>query len=73
MELKKFSLGPEKFGSKRAFEGLVNQFEEYTTLEQWSNNERSSLLFLSLMGSAMMYFVGLLELDNMAYLVKWRP
>ena len=46
VELEKFSVRPEKFGGKGAFQGLVNQFEEYNTLEQWSNNKRSSLLFL---------------------------
>ena len=31
MELKKFSLRPEKFNGKGDFEGWVNQFEEYVT------------------------------------------
>ena len=58
---KKFSLWPEKFTDKGYFEGWVNQFEEYATIGQWSNDEPVSLLFLSLIGSARVYFVGLLE------------
>ena len=32
IELKKFSLRPEKYDGKGDFEGWVNQFEEYATL-----------------------------------------
>ena len=46
IELKKFSLRPEKYDGKVDFEGWVNQFEEYATLGQWTEEEKSSLLFL---------------------------
>ena len=59
IELKKFSLRPEKYDGKVNFEGWVNQFEEYATLGQWTEEEKSSLLFLSLTAGARMYFVGL--------------
>ena len=49
VELKKFSLRPEKYDGKVDFEGWVNQFEEYAILGQWSEEEKASLLFLSLM------------------------
>ena len=52
------------------FEGWVNQVEEYATLGQWSDEERVSLLFLSLTGGARMYFIGLPERENMAYLAR---
>ena len=61
IELKKFSLRPEKYDGKGDFEGWVNQFEEYATLRQWTEEEKSSLLFLSLTAGARMYFVGLPE------------
>ena len=48
VELKKFSLRPEKYDGKGDFEGWVNQFEEYATLGQWDEEEKASLLFLSL-------------------------
>ena len=67
VELKKFSLRPEKYDGKVDFEGWVNQFEEYAILGQWSEEEKASLLFLSLMGGARMYFVGLPEREKMAY------
>ena len=70
IELKKFSLGPEKYDGKGDFEGLVNQFEEYATLGQWTEEEKSSLLFLSLTAGARMYFVGLPEREKMAYATK---
>ena len=35
VELKKFSLMPEKYDGKGDFEGWVNQFEEYATLRHW--------------------------------------
>ena len=38
IELKKFSLRPEKYDGKGDFEGWVNQFEEYATLGQWNEN-----------------------------------
>ena len=53
VELKKFSLRPEKY------EGWVNQFEEYAILGQWSDEERASLFCR--------YFVGLPERENMTY------
>ena len=67
VELKKFSLWLEKYNGKVDFEGWVNQFEEYATSGQWSDEERASLLFLSLTGGARMYFIGLPERENMAY------
>ena len=48
VELKKFSLRPEKYDGKGDFKGRVNQFEEYATLGQWNEKEKASLLFLSL-------------------------
>ena len=48
VELRKFSLRPEKYDGKGDFEGWVNQFEEYATLGQWNEEEEASLLFLSL-------------------------
>ena len=41
VELKKFSLRPEKYDRKVNFEGWVNQFEEYAILGQWSDEERA--------------------------------
>ena len=67
IELKKFSLRPEKYDRKGNFEGWVNQFEEYATLGQWNEEEKASLLFLSLTAGARMYFVGLAEREKMAY------
>ena len=61
IEMKKFSLRPEKYDGKGDFEGWVNQFEEYATLGQWTEEEKCSLLFLSLTAGARMYFVGLPE------------
>ena len=52
------------------FEGWVNQFEEYATLGQWTEEEKSSLLFLSLTAGARMYFVGLPEREKMAYATR---
>ena len=57
----------EKYDGKGDFEGEVNQFKEYATLGQWSDEERALLLFLSLTGGARMYFVMLLERENLAY------
>ena len=68
MELKKLSLWPEKFDGKGNFEGWVNQLKEYSTREQWIDDGRVSRLFLSLVGGTRMYFVGLPEQENMAYL-----
>ena len=45
----------------------MNQFEDYATLGQWSDEERASLLSLSLTGGARMYFVRLPERENMMY------
>ena len=70
VELKKFSLRPEKYKGKGDFEDWVNQFKEYATLGKWSDDERGSLLFLSLMGEAYMYFVGLPEQENMGYAAR---
>ena len=70
IELKKFSLRPEKYDGKGDFEGWVNQFEEYATLGQWKEEEKASLLFLSLTAGARMYFVGLLEREKMAYTTR---
>ena len=61
IELKKFSLRPEKYNGKGDLEGWVNQFEEYSTMRQWNEEEKASLLFLSLTAGARMYFVGLPE------------
>ena len=58
VELKKLSLRPEKYDGKVDFEGCVNQFKEYAILGQWSDEERASLLFLSLTGRARMYLSG---------------
>ena len=65
IELKKFSLRPEKYDGKGDFEGWVNQFEEYANEE-----EKASLLFLSLTAGAHMYFVGLQEREKMAYATR---
>ena len=70
IELKKFSLRPEKYDGKVDFEGWVNQFEEYAALGQWTEEEKSSLLFLSLTAGARMYFVGLPEREKMAYATR---
>ena len=70
IELKKFSLRPEKYDGKVDFEGWVNQFEEYATLGQWTEEEKSSLLFLSLTAGARMYFVGLPEREKIAYATR---
>ena len=70
IELKKFSLRPEKYDGKVDFEGWVNQFDEYATLGQWTEEEKSSLLFLSLTAGARMYFVGLPEREKMAYATR---
>ena len=70
IELKKFSLRPEKYDGKVDFEGWVNQFEEYATLGQWTEEEKSLLLFLSLTAGARMYFVGLPEREKMAYATR---
>ena len=51
-------------------EGWVNQFEEYATRGQWTEEEKSSLLFLSLTAGARMYFVGLPEREKMAYATR---
>ena len=40
IELKNFSLQPQKYDGKGDFEGWVNQFEEYTTLGQWTEEEK---------------------------------
>ena len=50
IELKKFSLRPEKYDGKGDFEGWVNQFEEYATLGQW-NEESIALVPVSNRGS----------------------
>ena len=41
VELKKFSLRPEKYDGKGNFEGWVYQFEEYATLGQWNEEEKA--------------------------------
>ena len=48
----------------------MNQFEEYATLGQWNEEEKASLLFLSLTAGARMYFVGLPEREKMAYTTR---
>ena len=48
----------------------MNQFEEYATLGQWTEEEKSSLLFLSLTAGPCMYFVGLPEREKMAYATR---
>ena len=70
IELKKFSLRPEKYDGKGDFEGWVNQFEEYATLGQWNEEEKASLLFLSLTTGASMDFVRLPEREKMAYATR---
>ena len=70
IELKKFSLRPEKYDGKGDFGGWVNQFEEYATLGQWNEEEKASLLFLSLTAGARMYFLGLPEREKMAYATR---
>ena len=70
IELKKFSLRPQKYDMKGDLEGWVNQFEEYATLGQWNEEEKASLLFLSLTAGARMYFVGLPEREKMAYATR---
>ena len=64
VEIKKFSLGPEKYDGKVDFEGWVNQFEEYAIFGQWSDEESP---LPSLTGGARMYFVRLPEPENMTY------
>ena len=73
IELKKFSLRPEKYDGKVDFEGWVNQIEEYATLGQWTEEEKSLLLFLSLTAGARMYFVGLPEREEWHTRPEWRP
>ena len=70
IELKKFSLRPEKYDGKGDCEGWINQFEEYATLGQWNEEEKASLLFLSLTAGARMYIVGLPEREKMAYATR---
>ena len=70
IELKQFSLRPEKYDGKGDCEGWVNQFEEYATLGQWNEEEKASLLFLSLTTGARMYFVGLPEREKMAHATR---
>ena len=70
IELKKFRLRPEKYDGKGDFEGWVNQFEEYATLGQWNEEEKASLLLLSLTAGARMYFLGLPEWEQMAYATR---
>ena len=70
IELKKFSVRPEKYDGKADFEGWGNQFEEYAPLGQWNKEEKASLLFLSLTAGARMYFVGLPEREKMAYATR---
>ena len=70
IELKKFSLRPEKYDGKGDSEGWVDQFEEYATLGQWNEEEKASLLFLSLTPGARMYFVGLPEWEKMVYATR---
>ena len=70
IELKKFSLRPEKYDGKGDFEGWVNQFGEYATLGQWNEEEKALLLFLSLTAEARMYFVGLPQREKMAYATR---
>ena len=50
--------------------GVALGFEEYATLGQWTEEEKSSLLFLSLTAGARMYFVGLPEREKMAYATR---
>ena len=47
-----------------------DQFEEYATLGQWNEEEKASLLFLSLTAGARIYFVGLPEREKMAYTTR---
>ena len=68
--MKKFSLRPEKYNGKGDFEGWVNQFEKYATLGQWNEEEKVSLLFLSLTARVRMYFVGLPEREKMVYATR---
>ena len=70
IELKKFSLKTEKYDRKGHFEEWVNQFEEYATLGQWNEEEKASLLFLSLTAGARMYFVRLPDREKMAYATR---
>ena len=61
---------PEKYDGKGDFEGWVNQFEEYAILGQWNEEEKASLLFLSLTAGARMYFVGLPEPEKIVYATR---
>ena len=70
IELKKFSLRPEKYDGKSDFKGWVNKFEEYSALGQWNEEEKVSLLFLSLTAGARMYLVRLPEREKMAYATR---
>ena len=77
VELKKFSLRPEKYDGKSDFERWVNLFEEYVAFGQWNEEEKASLQFLSLTAGARMYFVGLPEREKMVYTtrieaLRWR-
>ena len=48
----------------------MNQLEEYTSLGQWGEDKRASLLVLLLTGGVGMYFVTLPERENMVYPVR---
>ena len=72
IELKKFSLRPEKYDGKCDFEGWVNQFEEYATLGQWNEEEKASLLFLSLTAGACIS-LGCQSEKRWCTLLEWRP
>ena len=65
VELKKFSLRPTKYDGKGDFEGWVN-----ATLGQWNEEEKASLLFLSLTQGARIYFVELPEREKMMYATR---
>ena len=73
IELKKFSLRPEKYDRKGDFEGWVNQFEEYATLGQWNEEEKVSFMFLSLTSGAHIISSDCRNDKRWRTLPEWKP
>ena len=57
----------EKYNGRNNFEVWINKFEDYANLGQWSEDEKSLLLFRSLNRGARVYFVRLPEQKNKLY------
>ena len=66
-EPKKFNLRPEKYDGKVDFEGWIDQFEGYATLGHWTEQEKTTMLFLSLTATARQYFVGLPHHEKLSF------